>query len=70
MRVNGAVVSGVQQATPTTPTAQFTIGSHVNSGGSAWDGGIAEAIFVDGTLTAQQIADTETYLADKWGITL
>lgn len=70
MRVNGAVVSGVQQATPTTPTAQFTIGSHVNSGGSAWDGGIAEAIFVDGTLTAQQIYDTENYLANKWGITL
>ena len=32
------------------------------------DGVIAEAIVVDGTLTAQQITDTETYLADKWGI--
>ena len=35
-----------------------------------WDGTIAEMIIVDGTLTAGQIADTEQYLADKWGITL
>jgi hypothetical protein len=34
------------------------------------DGILAEAIFVDGTLTAGQISDTETYLADKWAITL
>jgi hypothetical protein len=33
-------------------------------------GDIAEVIVVDGTLTAQQISDTESYLADKWGITL
>lgn len=33
-------------------------------------GDIAEVIIVDGTLTAQQISDAETYLADKWGITL
>jgi len=25
---------------------------------------------VDGTLTAGEISDTETYLANKWGITL
>ena len=31
---------------------------------------MAEVIIADGTLTAQQIAATETYLADKWGITL
>jgi hypothetical protein len=37
-----------------------------------WDYGtkLAEVIIVDGTLSAQQISDTETYLADKWGITL
>jgi hypothetical protein len=33
-------------------------------------GDIAEVIVVDGTLTAQQISDAETYLANKWGITL
>jgi len=38
--------------------------------GSYWDGAIAEVIIVDGTLTAEQIADTEQYLANKWGITL
>jgi hypothetical protein len=35
-----------------------------------WNGTIAEVIVVNGALTAQQISDTETYLADKWGITL
>ncbi len=35
-----------------------------------WDGAIAEVIVVENTLTAQQKSDTETYLADKWGITL
>jgi hypothetical protein len=37
-----------------------------------WDFGtkMAEVIIVDGTLSAQQISETETYLADKWGITL
>jgi hypothetical protein len=44
--------------------------------GSGWNkndgytGAIAEIIFVNGTLTASQIADTETYLAAKWGITI
>ena len=33
-------------------------------------GNIAEVIVVDGTLTAGEISDCESYLADKWGITL
>ena len=33
-------------------------------------GFIAEVIIVDGTLTAGEISDTESYLANKWGITL
>jgi hypothetical protein len=37
---------------------------------SRWDGAIAELIIVDGTLTADEISLVETYLADKWGITL
>ena len=37
---------------------------------SYWDGTIAEIIVVDGTLTADQITATESYLASKWGITL
>jgi len=37
-----------------------------------WDYGskLAEIIVVDGTLTAGEITATESYLADKWGITL
>jgi hypothetical protein len=36
-----------------------------------FDGKVGEMIVcTDGTLTAQQISDAETYLADKWGITL
>ena len=34
------------------------------------NGAIAEVIVVDGTLTADQISATETYLADKWGISI
>jgi len=41
----------------------YTVASHL-------DGIIAEIIVVDGTLTAGEIADTEQYLANKWGITL
>ena len=38
--------------------------------GANHDGIIAEMIIVSGTLTAGEISDTESYLADKWGITL
>jgi len=47
----------------------LTLGARY-SAANFFSGAIAEVIVVDGTLTAQQIADTETYLADKWGITL
>ena len=46
-----------------------TVGSNY-AGTFNLDGFIAEVIVVDGTLTAGQIADTESYLANKWGITL
>ena len=35
-----------------------------------FNGVVGELIVVGGALTAGQISDTETYLADKWGITL
>jgi hypothetical protein len=47
----------------------MTLGSRYDGTGSI-DGAVAEVIVVDGALTAQQISDTETYLAHKWGITL
>jgi hypothetical protein len=46
------------------------VGAQFNEAGAFWNGKIAELIVVDGALTAEQISDTETYLADKWGITL
>ena len=65
-------INGDVKITGTTGTdspAGFKVGSAVN-GLAAFDGVVGELIVVEGTLTAQQIADTETYLADKWGITL
>jgi len=35
-----------------------------------FDGALGEIIVVNGTLTAGQISATETYLADKWGISI
>ena len=46
-----------------------TIGA-APSGVLPWDGTIAEVIVIDGTLTAGEISLTESYLANKWGITL
>jgi hypothetical protein len=65
-------VNGVSQVSGIGGTSAMS-GLRIGSGGGSTysvDGGIAEIIVVDGTLSAQQIADTETYLADKWGITL
>ena len=63
-------VDGVQVASGNAGTA--TMGSFLLGGKSAVtapiNGAIAEVIIVDGTLTAQQITDTETYLATKWGL--
>jgi hypothetical protein len=51
-------------------TDGITLGSSYAGSSGYWDGAIAEVIVVDGTLTAGQIAATEQYLANKWGITL
>ena len=61
------------QTVGTTSTELLAIGASGPDVGvsSTWlDGFIAEIIVVDGTLTAGEIAATESYLADKWGITL
>ena len=49
--------------------AGFTVGNNYPFTGN-FTGAIAEVIVVDGTLTAGQISDTESYLANKWGITI
>ena len=47
----------------------FTLGARYSID-NFFSGAIAELIIVDGTLTAGQISATETYLADKWGISI
>jgi len=52
-------------------TQGFTIGNYwTGTVGTGWDGDISEVIIYDGALTAQEQSDVETYLANKWGITL
>jgi hypothetical protein len=47
----------------------LTLGKEVNNfGNGAFNGDIAEFIIVEGSLTSQQIADAEEYLAIKWGL--
>jgi hypothetical protein len=78
MRLNGgtdltSTWSGSVAVNSSDPRNAFAVGAGVNESNN-WDlhlvGDIAEVIVVDGTLTAQQISDAETYLADKWGITI
>jgi hypothetical protein len=73
---NGAstslAINGDVKVTGTTGTHSptgFTIGGST-TGSAPFDGVIGEAIVVEGAMTAQQIYDTENYLANKWGITL
>jgi hypothetical protein len=64
-------VDGTQSATGNPGTLGITDPFSVSSPTTQfWNGMIAEVIVVDGTLTAGEIADTESYLANKWGITL
>ena len=64
---NGVSVASGNSGTNT--WGEFKIGTS-GGGVNAFDGIFAEIIVVDGTLTAGEIADTEQYLADKWGITI
>ena len=65
-------IDGVSTITGNAGSNSFdmiTLGARIDNS-SPFDGAIAEIIVVDGTLTAGEIADTEQYLANKWGITL
>jgi hypothetical protein len=48
----------------------FSVSRVANDPGFSDGTVVCEVIVADYPLTAQQISDTETYLADKWGITL
>jgi hypothetical protein len=64
------IAENTATAAPSSTAPNRTLAIGYAAGGLAFTGSIAEMILVDGTLTAQQIADTEAYLANKWGITL
>jgi hypothetical protein len=75
---DGTTVTGAIDGTPTLNTSS-TVGTDNTTGtfvGNSYastfgfNGAIAELIIVDGILSAGEIAATEQYLADKWGITL
>ena len=56
-------------ASTSNPTQTLRIGSHATNS-APFVGEIAEVLFYDRELTTQEIADTEAYLTDKWGIAL
>jgi hypothetical protein len=65
-------VDGSSVASGDAGTNDLDSGIRIGSGwnkNNGYPGAIAEIIFVNGTLSAQQISDTEAYLADKWGLT-
>lgn len=63
-------VSTISGNAGTTAITSIRFGSNQLVSTVFWDGTIAEIIVVNGTLTAGEIAATESYLAAKWGITL
>ena len=65
LRKDGAVLATGNASTSGLST--FNVG---NPSVGGFDGTIGEAILISGIPSAGEIADTETYLADKWGITL
>jgi len=67
IHVDGTQTGPTGNAGTTGITSPFTLST---SSTQQWDGIIAEIIVIDGTLTADQITATESYLASKWGITL
>lgn len=79
LRLNGAQVaidSNLSGTSSYDTSFAFLVGAYQNQSGqpvlsnSYLDGFVAEIIVMNATATAQQISDAETYLADKWGITL
>lgn len=63
-------IDGVQRTAGNAGTNGYSAAFNVGLSYGYLDGAISEIIIVDGTLTAGEIADTEAYLAAKWGITL
>lgn len=56
--------------TAKTGSTNITVGSFANSALQVWDGAIAEILFYNAVLSSGDIAAVETYLANKWGLTI
>jgi hypothetical protein len=69
IRLNGAS-SGAVNAGTMAKGGGFRIGANAAETGEFWIGKIAEVLFFDSLLSSNEIADVETYLAAKWGVTL
>ena len=73
LRIDGAVVATKNFTDPGSDwdtNGPWRVARYGTSTAFDFDGVIGEFILLLRTATAQEIADTETYLADKWGITL
>lgn len=66
IRANGIEVAG---APGTDALVDITIGADA-SAGSSFSGRIHEVLVYEGLLTIAEVAELETYLATKWGVTL
>jgi hypothetical protein len=73
IRIDGAEVASKSFTDPGTSwdtNAPWRVGRYGTSTNWDFDGVVAEVVLLLRTATAQEISDTETYLANKWGITL
>jgi hypothetical protein len=70
VRKDGVLLSESGGPQGSTASRSITTYGRLGRAGVWLNGDIAEIVIVDGTLSAGQISNTETYLANKWGITL
>jgi len=69
-RLNGTeYATGTVTQSASTP-AEIILGDYPKSGGGAGNLKIFSALVINRTLTTQEISDTETFLADRSGVTL
>ena len=67
-RVNG--VQGADQAVGSSKGGGWTLFANHSGTAEFWEGEAAEVIAYDTALSDADIASVETYLSDKWGITI
>jgi len=70
--LNGAAFVGTNIQTDSATTGNATFNLHMGIGADSlfapWDGAFGEFLFYSGILSAQDIADNQSYLKNKWGL--